>query len=608
MRKLLRHNVFKGIIQVGFDRVIRIETNKYYIYFEFYSTGNIIITNFENSILELYRPVKEMGIEKNLTYVVNYVELLFNVEVLYKVGLKDMLGVDRVILDDVRADLCEELGAVDCYLKQNEKGMEVVYLHGEQMVCEDVMKNEAISNVFDGYFKRLILNFEEISKYGALMYLKNKPNNYIPYKLKHNDSFKPFNTFNDALQSYYFKEEIKEVKKSNVVEERQQKRILNLEDSLRDYDKKIELMYKHKEEIEKILKAHMNVIAFNLDWDTFNFYKEQQTDLSNFIDRSDFSKRNVFIKLKYSDDLDFILKLDFMKSFNVNVNLVYDERKRMCDKLEKTKSNIQKVVLMLAKKENSKKKKIVKEKINRKILWFEKFNYCFTSNNKLIISGKNAQQNDILVKKHLENGDLYFHADIHGASSVILKNGLKYKDEKCIEETGYLALCMSSAWKNKVTSNVFYVNSEQVTKMANTGEYLKTGSFMIRGKKNYVDVHKLELGICIVFKNRIDLENMDEMNVENAFMFKFIANPSETDDIEFGLVVISPWAIIKNYKYKERILPGNEKKSNLVNKIIQNFAKILSTVTNEKEINAVKNITVMEYMNVVISNSKIGKQ
>ena len=33
-----------------------------------------------------------------------------------------------------------------------------------------------------------------------------------------------------------------------------------------------------------------------------------------------------------------------------------------------------------------------------------------------------AQQNETLVKRHMRKGDLYVHADLHGASTTIVKN------------------------------------------------------------------------------------------------------------------------------------------------------------------------------------------
>ena len=43
----------------------------------------------------------------------------------------------------------------------------------------------------------------------------------------------------------------------------------------------------------------------------------------------------------------------------------------------------------------------------RKAYWFEKFNWFITSENYLVLAGKDAQQNDLLVKKYLQTGDAY---------------------------------------------------------------------------------------------------------------------------------------------------------------------------------------------------------
>ncbi len=58
----------------------------------------------------------------------------------------------------------------------------------------------------------------------------------------------------------------------------------------------------------------------------------------------------------------------------------------------------------------------------RKPLWFEKFNWFLTSENFLVLSGRDAQQNELLVKRYLRKDDLYVHADLHGAATTILRN------------------------------------------------------------------------------------------------------------------------------------------------------------------------------------------
>jgi hypothetical protein len=52
----------------------------------------------------------------------------------------------------------------------------------------------------------------------------------------------------------------------------------------------------------------------------------------------------------------------------------------------------------------------------------------------------------------------------------------------------------------KVVTNAYWVWGDQVSKTPQSGEYLVTGSFMIRGKKNYINPARLELGCTLMFK------------------------------------------------------------------------------------------------------------
>lgn len=58
----------------------------------------------------------------------------------------------------------------------------------------------------------------------------------------------------------------------------------------------------------------------------------------------------------------------------------------------------------------------------------------------------------------------------------------------------------SIAWDSKVIASAWWVHHDQVSKSAPTGEYLTTGSFMIRGKKNYLTQSQLIMGLGIMFR------------------------------------------------------------------------------------------------------------
>ena len=52
---------------------------------------------------------------------------------------------------------------------------------------------------------------------------------------------------------------------------------------------------------------------------------------------------------------------------------------------------------------------------------------------------------------------------------------------KTLNEAGFMAVCYSSAWEARIVTSAWWVYHHQVSKTAPTGEYLTTGSFMIRG-------------------------------------------------------------------------------------------------------------------------------
>ena len=63
-----------------------------------------------------------------------------------------------------------------------------------------------------------------------------------------------------------------------------------------------------------------------------------------------------------------------------------------------------------------------------------------------------------------DTGDIYVHADLHGATSVIIKNsrrGLQVPP-KTLEEAGFMAVCYSSAWDARIVTSAWWVYHHQV--------------------------------------------------------------------------------------------------------------------------------------------------
>ncbi|OEH75647.1 hypothetical protein cyc_09196 [Cyclospora cayetanensis] len=137
-------------------------------------------------------------------------------------------------------------------------------------------------------------------------------------------------------------------------------------------------------------------------------------------------------------------------------------------------------------------------------------------NGYLVIAGRDAHQNELLFRRYLQQQDLYVHGDIHGAATCVIKTALSTADAASVaadeapvppptlQQAAEFAVCRSSAWQSKAPVGAWWVWGHQVSKAAPSGLYLSTGAFMIRGKRHFVSVHRLEMGLTILWRLDVD--------------------------------------------------------------------------------------------------------
>lgn len=192
-----------------------------------------------------------------------------------------------------------------------------------------------------------------------------------------------------------------------------------------------------------------------------------------------------------------------------NAREYYDQRRTAVVKQEKTQQQAThalksaEVKITADLKKGLKLEKALLQPI-RNQLWFEKFLWFISSDGYLVLGGKDAHQNEILYKKYLRKGDVYCHADLKGAPSIVVKNNARTPDAPIppatLAQAGSLSVCASEAWDQKAGMGAWWVKADQVSKAAPAGEFLPTGSFMVRGEKNFLPPTQLLLGLGIVFK------------------------------------------------------------------------------------------------------------
>ena len=206
-----------------------------------------------------------------------------------------------------------------------------------------------------------------------------------------------------------------------------------------------------------------------------------------------------------------------------------------------------------------------------KRFWFEKHRWAMLSGGHLLIGGKDAKGNDIVVRKHLSSNALYFHADLHGAPScsLKLKDGLapnqnpseaipegvaslqivqnlaegvedaRELPESLHSEAAQIAVCWSRAWgSGGAAATAFHARPSQVSKTTETGESLGRGSFVVRGQRNWHRDLPLELAIGMAVVNGVPMP-----------------------------VSGTPATISENFERWGKVIPGGEKKENIANRI-----------------------------------------
>lgn len=189
------------------------------------------------------------------------------------------------------------------------------------------------------------------------------------------------------------------------------------------------------------------------------------------------------------------LRLDM--TLQENLNLFYEKRKKLARKLERLKKVLEENLEKLSKlkseeEEMSRKKEIIIKRAKRPRQWYEKFHWFFTSGGRLAIGGRNASQNDILYSRYFEDNDLFFHADIHGGSVVILKDGTNASDQE-LQEAATFAACYSKGWTTGTAAlDVYALKREQVSKHAHGG-YIGKGGFALKGERLWFRNMKLKL-------------------------------------------------------------------------------------------------------------------
>jgi predicted ribosome quality control (RQC) complex YloA/Tae2 family protein len=273
--------------------------------------------------------------------------------------------------------------------------------------------------------------------------------------------------------------------------------------------KLVEREKKRNNPVASIIKVPLNLeenmITLNLAEEEF----EEEEEADPFETDEEESEDEAPVKKKDTGEKGLLVDINLGISPWSNAREYYEQRRTAAVKEEKTQIQAVRALKNTEQKINKDLKKGLKQEKAllqpvRRQMWFEKFIWFISSDGYLIIGGKDASQNEILYRRHLRKGDIYCHADLRGASVVIVKNNPKTPDAPIppatLSQAGTLCVCSSEAWDSKAGMGAWWVNADQVSKSIATGEFLPMGEFSIDGRKNFLPPAQLIIGLGFMFK------------------------------------------------------------------------------------------------------------
>jgi predicted ribosome quality control (RQC) complex YloA/Tae2 family protein len=290
--------------------------------------------------------------------------------------------------------------------------------------------------------------------------------------------------FNEALDSLYpevegriGEEKRPRLTREELIRKQQLDAIAKFEKRIERLEKSVEAMYGNYGLVNDIIRT-LDMASRDRSWQEIEaVLKQSDNQVAKAIRAIHPAEAAVEV------DLGVTVKIYVHETLEANVGRYYDQIKKFKRKREGALKAMERPYA----EKTSKKKEYAFQKPR----WFHRFRWCYTRDGVLLLGGRDASQNEDLVKRYMEGGDTFLHADVHGAGVVIIKGETEHMDE-----AAQFAASYSNAWKSgHFSADVYTARPDQVSKTPEAGEYVSRGSFIIRGERKYL--RNVPLGVAI---------------------------------------------------------------------------------------------------------------
>jgi predicted ribosome quality control (RQC) complex YloA/Tae2 family protein len=566
MKTQIERAKFESIEQIGDERIAyvnfrHLDGRVRILVAEFFRKGNVVICDENKTIIAILNPV-EVRHRTLRTGLIYHPPPPRGINV-FELSIRDLLELHKKEVDrDIEVE------------KWFGRNVSLSKKFIDEIVSRANMKHRKLKDTTNADMeiifeltKGIIFDLSNPNKHSPLVVLDNekRPSDVIPFRP---DSI-PSGIA--VVSSGSLMEAVDTVMSHMLIQEATDARTINLESKItdlkHDYDQQIKAegeVLSKSNAIRKLAHDLMTSATIVNDAGDQSFTRTLEEHSSRIVTMGG----RKFLEIG-NESIPFDPRLPKMSS------LLFDRAKELergCQSIRNAKSKLLGQMQELRDKAVSVQRKVVvKPQIEKE--WFERYRWFIGSEGFLCIGGRDSSSNSAIIRKHLTERDLVFHAEVHGSPFFIIKNasrnGLETNEESIIE-VAQATVSFSRAWKDGLSvADAYWVASGQVKKGAPTGQFLPRGSFVVQGKRNYIKgvtislalgitsldkrytlmcgpqeaVKKRSLAYCVLLPGGIDPMNMAKKF--KAEMINLFSTSSENRDLFEYLKELSTDEVVK---------------------------------------------------------------
>jgi len=474
----------KKIEQIGAERIAYFIFEgfgkEFVLVGEFFGDGNILLCNKEMKILALQHSIE-----------VRHRKLSVGLEY----AVPPNKGLDIFNLDKTDYDELKTTDLVSAKWFGRTLGLPKKYVEGIFEIAKidpkkigNLLTDEEIKEIFETT-KKIVSDV--VSGNHEAIIIKNEKSEVIPVKLKKiENNVISAESFIDGLDIVFTDNIVRKGK--SIQTSGSDKKIKELQTQIFEQEKAIQTVKERSKNVTNVANSLYQMISSGIfsieDSSAQEILANNNAKLTN-------EKGISLIVIQ-----DEKIKINTKSSLQSIASVLFNEAKKQSGaikSIEDIKSKTEKKLEKLQNKTESEQEIMIVTEIRKKN-WYERYRWFNTSDDFLVVGGRDAASNSAVVRKHLVKNDKVFHADIFGSPFFIIKNAENASDTS-MNEVAHATVCFSRAWREGLYGvKAYWVYPEQVKKSAPSGEFLPKGSFTIEGQRNFINPGNLRLAVGII--------------------------------------------------------------------------------------------------------------